>query len=109
MNISSKPFGNVQLLARINAVLRRTRISRPIDIAEPRTGFSFDEWVLDFSTRSLQSVTGAKTRLPAGEFNLLAALCERPNCVLSRTQLVDALYKKGDLFANRNLDVYVYR
>ena len=104
----SKPFGDSESLARINAVIPRVRIAGPVNLAGHTAGFSFDNRILDSSTRSLQLVTGARTALPLGESKLLLTFCAHPNCAVSPAQLVDALHKTGDLCADGNLDVYIY-
>ena len=85
----TKPFNPRELLARIKAVIRRTR-SLPPD-REPRSAgtYRFDHWSLDTNKRELMDEAGVVTPLSTGEFRLLVALLERPGMVLSRDQLLD--------------------
>ena len=85
----TKPFNPRELLARIKAVIRRTR-SLPPD-CEPHSArtFRFDRWCLDMSERELVDEAGVVTPLSTGEFRLLAALLDRPGMVLTRDQILD--------------------
>ena len=82
-----KPFSLRELLARTRAVLRR----RTLDVA-PSGGtnsFTFSGWQLSVRRRELLSPEGGRVSIPAAEFDLLHAFCERPGRVLSRDQLLD--------------------
>ncbi len=85
----TKPFNPRELLARVKAVIRRTR-SLPPD-REPGSGttYRFGRWSLDTGRRELRDEAGVVTPLSTGEFRLLAALLERPGTVLSRDQILD--------------------
>ena len=85
----TKPFNPRELLARIKAVIRRTR-GLPSG-SEPRSArtYRFDRWSLDTDRRELVDESGVVTPLSTGEFRLLTALLERPGMVLSRDQLLD--------------------
>ena len=85
----TKPFNPRELLARIKAVIRRTR-GLPSG-SEPRSArtYRFDRWSLDTDRRELVDESGVVTPLSTGEFRLLAALLERPGMVLTRDQLLD--------------------
>ncbi len=102
----AKPFSPRELLARLRALLRRSRAV----VAEPHSssGYGFGPFQLDTVARRLLR-DGAEVRLTGAEFNLLRALVERPNRVLSRDTLVDLL--KGydrDPF-DRSIDIRVTR
>ena len=85
----TKPFNPRELLARIKAVIRRTR-SLPPDRESPsaRT-YRFDRWSVDMAGRELVDESGVVIPLSTGEFRLLAALLERPGMVLTRDQILD--------------------
>ena len=66
----TKPFSTRELLARVRAVLRRSRL---FGIAERQTAvFTFDGWRLSLGTRQLQSPDGLGVPLTSAEFNVLS-------------------------------------
>jgi two-component system OmpR family response regulator len=85
----SKPFSIHELLARVRAVLRRAAMPLPGSPAGARRVFEFAGWHLDVSRRELRSPANALVDLRAAEFDVLLALVERPQRVLTRDQLLD--------------------
>jgi two-component system, OmpR family, response regulator len=104
----AKPFNPRELLARINAVLRRSRgdgASTPAG----RKGYLFDGWRVDLLRRELINPDGALVALSGAEFDLLVAFMESPNRVLSRDWLLEtARSRAADVF-DRSVDVLVSR
>src|SRR6266508_2771415 len=85
-----KPFGSRELAARIKAVLRRTQETVVTASSERRPKrYHFDRWRLDTGARELVRDDGVTVPLSTGEYDLLLALVERPQRVLSRDQLLD--------------------
>ena len=83
-----KPFGSRELIARIKAVLRRSRDKAPDPSIDHRPKHHhFDRWRLDTGTRELLRDDGVTVPLSTGEYDLLIAFIERPQRVLSRDQL----------------------
>ena len=77
-----KPFSTRELLARVRAVLRRSRLT---DISpRPATVFTFDDWHLNLGARQLRSPDGSQVPLTSVEFNVLTVFCQHPGQVLSR-------------------------
>ena len=102
-----KPFNPRELLARINAVLRRHEHSPESDNTGKET-FSFGEFVFDSSTRSL-SKNGMQITITSGEFALLKVFTEHPRQPLSRDRLMQlARGRELDVF-DRSIDVQVSR
>jgi DNA-binding response OmpR family regulator len=99
-----KPFSPRELLARVDALLRRSEIG-PRPPAVVRLGN------LELSpTRHEVAVGGQRVALTHVEFGLLAAMLERPGWVLTRGQLIDRLYTDDRLPAlERTVDVHVFR
>jgi len=84
----SKPFNPKELLARINAILRRTRrIPQINDFAGKTVKFAHLE--LDFDGRTLIDQSGSRTQLTSGELGLLTLFLQRPRAVLSRDRLLE--------------------
>jgi two-component system, OmpR family, response regulator len=108
----TKPFSNRELLARIRAVLRRYQVRSQVTAA-PRDGkrraYRFDGWELSLLARRLTSPEGQRVELSNGEFNLLLALCEAPQRVLSRDQLLELSRLHGGEVYDRSIDVQILR
>jgi two-component system OmpR family response regulator len=106
----AKPFGTRELVARIRAVLRR---GGPAAAREPRPPasrrFRFDRWTLDTETRDLLRDDGVTVPLSTGEYELLLAMVERPQRVLSREQLLDLARGRAAAAFDRSIDTQVSR
>jgi two-component system OmpR family response regulator len=102
-----KPFSTLELLARIEAVLRRAKGSAPT--AEPPRRVRFAGWILDVDRRELVSAEGTVVPLSSGEFSLLQVLVERPRRVLSREQLLDLARGRSAVAFDRSIDTQVSR
>lgn len=105
-----KPFNPRELLARIKAVLRRSRgTDAPRAEGERPDRRRFRGWEVDLSTRVLTAPDGRPVSLTQGEFNLLEALVRAPNRILSRDQLLTMTrLTDGDVF-DRTIDVLILR
>jgi len=102
-----KPFNPRELLARIRAVLRR---AEGLPSVESRKGIvTFDEWKLDTDRRELFRPDGELVPLTSGEYDLLLALVERPQRVLTRDQLLDITRGRDTVPFDRSIDVQVSR
>ena len=99
-----KPFSPKELLARVRAVLRR---SRPAPGAAPST---LGALVMDLGTHTA-SVGGETLALTPQEFDLLRALVEARGRVLSREFLLDRVwgYSRASEIESRTVDVHVRR
>ena len=103
-----KPFNPRELLARINAVMRRHGRTPPSAPVAEGESFSFGEFVFDPSTRSL-SRSGMAITITSGEFALLKVFIDHPRQPLSRDRLMQlARGRELDVF-DRSIDVQVSR
>ncbi len=104
-----KPFNPRELLARINAVLRRSR-QRGTDLAPvQRRSYGFAGWRLDILKRELSDPRGVVVDLSTGEYDMLIAFLEAPNRVLDRNYLLDAARNRTAEPFDRAIDVQVSR
>ena len=105
----AKPCNPRELLARIAAVLRRTRGlgSRPGNATPHR--IRFGSWLLELNRRELVAASGTVMPLSAGEFRLLQAFIERPNIALSRDQLLDLTRGRSLEAFDRSIDSAISR
>jgi two-component system, OmpR family, response regulator len=105
-----KPFGSRELIARIKAVLRRSRESTAAALPDERPKrYRFEGWVLDTGQRELVRKDGVTVPLSTGEYDLLMALVERPQRVLSRDQLLDLARGRTASAFDRSIDTQVSR
>jgi two-component system OmpR family response regulator len=104
-----KPFNPRELLARIDAVLRRTHALPPNVLSPAGDTFRFDRWTLKVAERELVDESGAIHELSTGEYRLLLTFLQRPKIVLSRDQLLDLAFDRGSEVFDRAVDTQVSR
>lgn len=90
-----KPFSNIELLARIRALLRR-------ESAQKQTHFILGKLSIDFSSRNVQ-MDNVSVKLSAKEFELLELLVLNINTVLTRYQIAEHLSRDFDQTAISNI------
>jgi two-component system OmpR family response regulator len=104
-----KPFGSRELIARIKAVLRRTGNQVAASSVPRAKRYRFDRWELDTGTRALVRADDVTVPLSTGEYDLLIAMVERPQRVLSREQLLDLARGRAASGLDRSVDTQVSR
>ena len=98
-----KPVKLVELLARIEAVTRRAGRQR----GTPREDvIVLDDLAIDLN-RHTASRSGTPLPLTATEFELLALLARHAGSVVTREQILDALWGDAFLASSRSLDVHL--
>lgn len=107
----SKPFELRELLARVRAVLRRARApaAHTQDVLLEERHARFGPFVFTPGRRSIVTVAGQAIDLTGAEFNLLAALVDRANRVLSRDAIGDLTHKDNWEGFDRSIDTLVSR
>ena len=101
----TKPFEMREVLARIEAVLRRTS-DKTTETKSRR--LSFDKLVIDMDAFEL-TVDGKKIDTPPKEMELLFHLASSPNRVYTRNQLLDEVWGFDYFGDSRTVDVHVKR
>ena len=101
----TKPFEMRELIARIEAVLRRTE--NGVAEKKPRR-LDFDKLVIDMEAFELQ-IDGKKVDAPPKEMELLFYLASSPNRVYTRNQLLDEVWGFDYFGDSRTVDVHVKR
>ena len=106
----TKPFAARELLARIRAILRRTRMLPPnLRVSETADGLAFGDWRLDTRGRHLLDAQGTMVSLTGAEYRLLRVLLDHPQRVLTRDQLLTLTQgREADAF-DRSIDLLVSR
>lgn len=96
----TKPFGVMELISRVKALLRRTGINQKDDT------FVLDEIVLSMANRSC-IVSGMPVELTYKEFELLALLIRNTGNVLTRDCLMEQIWGIDFMGESRTLDVHI--
>jgi DNA-binding response OmpR family regulator len=97
-----KPVRLRELLARVDAVARRTRAAQ----APAADVVQVEDLRVDLTARRA-TVAGQEVALTAKEFDILAALARRPGSAVSRQQLLDEVWGDAYLAVSRSLDVHL--
>ncbi|CCM76101.1 response regulator [Rhizobium mesoamericanum] len=106
----AKPFSARELLARIKAVLRRTRMLPPnLQISEAGQLLSFGQWKLDTTARHLIDSNGTVIALSGAEYRLLRVFIDHPQRVLNRDQLLNLTQGRDAELFDRSIDLLVSR
>ena len=105
----AKPFNPRELLARINAVLRRQGAAQTASTTSGATALVFQGWRIDLRLRELRNPAGARVAMTSAEFDLLQTFCERSGRVLSRDSLLDLTQGRNAGSFERSIDVLVSR
>lgn len=100
-----KPFGALELLARIEAVLRRSP-ARPAESRE----IAVPGGILDLGKRELRFEDGERTALSEREAELLAFLARNPGRAISRDEILAQVWRMNpDVIETRTVDMHVTR
>lgn len=104
----AKPFSRPELLARIEAVLRRERRAGGAAAGSAAADgvLEFGAVTIDVPRRELR-IGGEPRHLTAREFDLLAAMAEHPNRVFTRDQLLTRVWGYDFAGDDRTVDVHV--
>jgi two-component system, OmpR family, alkaline phosphatase synthesis response regulator PhoP len=97
----TKPFEMVELLARIEAKLRRAPA-----VAHPSEGYHFDDVRVDFR-RAEVTKGGEPVGLSAREFQLLKYFIEHRGATLTREELLNEVWGYNSMPSTRTVDVHV--
>lgn len=98
----AKPFGMLELIARIKALLRRGHSTRKIERAE------FSDVVIDFKAYQAKR-QGEALELSAREFRLLQYLISKSDSVVTRDELLDEVWGYNSYPSTRTVDNHIAR
>lgn len=99
----TKPFGLMEFLARVEALLRR---SRPTPAAALPLTFRFGAVIIDTTTRAVTQ-NGAPVTLRPREYDLLVALARREGAIASREDLLREVWGYDDSVVSRTVDTHM--
>ncbi len=97
----TKPFEMVELLARVEANLRRAPA-----VLHPAEGYQFDDIRMDFRKAEITRA-GEPLDLSAREFQLLRYFIEHRGATLSREELLNEVWGYNSMPSTRTVDVHV--
>jgi two-component system OmpR family response regulator len=104
----TKPFDERELLARVRSVLRRTSEKNVgPEVAPGRAVACFAGWQLDQPAQEFTSPNGSRVFLTTREFQLMAALVEHAQRVLSRDAILELLAGRDWALIDRSIDVLI--
>ena len=99
-----KPFSPREVVARANAIMRRTAPRAPLidpaaTLTHGRLSLDAEGWTAHWA--------GAEVPLTVSEFNLLKALTTAQGRILSRDQLIDQIHGPGFAITDRTIDSHI--
>jgi len=100
----TKPFGMKELMARMRALLRRSRLA---DGESEQAAFQIGPLTID-SDRHEAKMAGRLLKLTPIEFALLKCLARQPGKVFTRDQLISLLWGEDRFVEEHNLDVHIH-
>jgi DNA-binding response OmpR family regulator len=98
----AKPFQTEELIARLNAIVRRSD-------GRVQTLVKAGRFVLDENRQSLKMEDGTEHSLTGTEFRLLRCLMSRPGQVFSKEQLMEQLYNLNESPTDNVIEAYIGR
>jgi two-component system OmpR family response regulator len=107
-----KPFNIRELVARVNALLRRSSFNANHQVAPVQEEYeclSFGCWTLNLDTRQLTNDSGSTVSLTFGEYSILEQLVKHPKKVMSREQILVAMKGVDANSYDRTIDVLISR
>ncbi len=103
-----KPVDEEELIARIQAVLKRTAPGQTDQTGEVRTVFQIGDYIFESEKCRLQ-LQGRVVNLTEMEARLLKMLCEKNGQLLQREWVLEKIWGRNDFLARKSMDVFISR
>lgn len=100
-----KPFSIKNVLARIEAVLRRSKLS----VENQKSKNVSDEGIVCDRRGLLCIIDGKSVKLPKKEFELLALFLENKGRIFTREEIMQRIWPDNVIVADRSIDVHITR
>jgi len=101
----AKPFGVMELIARIKANLRKSSPKEPDKEVE---SIIYKDIIIDLKKHHI-TVNGKLIQTPFKEFNILLLFCQNPEKAYGRDEIFNAVWGEGFIGETRTLDVHIKR
>ncbi|SOB75495.1 DNA-binding response regulator, OmpR family, contains REC and winged-helix (wHTH) domain [Marinobacter sp. LV10R510-11A] len=98
----AKPFQTEELIARLNAIMRRSE-------GRVHSSVKVGRFELDENRQCLKGQDGAELSLTGTEFRLLRCLMSRPGHIFSKDQLMEQLYNLNESPNDNIIEAYIRR
>jgi DNA-binding response OmpR family regulator len=102
----TKPFSVMELLLRVNAVLKRTG---PVEAKSKSMVFMIGKYRFDYSNRLLFFPDQSGRTLSMKEAELLKMFCEQGNELIHRQYMMNKIWGNDDYFVSKSMDVFITR
>ncbi len=104
----SKPFENMELIARIKAVLRRAEKHKEAEYVDSQGAITFHGFKIDYNKRHVVNSLDEPINLTPKEFELLVYFSKHTGQTLKRDTIIEDLWGKNTLYRwSRSLDVHI--
>lgn len=101
-----KPFEREEVLARVAALLRRSILHAPMEIAKTENNYHFKDLTLNPTSREV-TVKGSLISLTAYEFDILQLLLQYQDKVFTKEQLYQDIWKTGYYGEDNTINVHM--
>jgi len=105
----AKPFHPRELLARINAVLRRSKARPAAELLGQQEILRFAGWTMNLTRRTVVDAEGQEIDLSGSEYELLKTMAENPHEILTRDQLMSEIRGRQLEVFERTIDIHLSR
>ena len=102
----TKPFSIMELLLRVNAVLKRTSGN---EAKSKKDIFNIGKYVFHYAERKLSYPDKTEKTLSVKEAELLKLFCEKENELIHRNYLMNKVWGSDDYFIAKSMDVFITR
>jgi DNA-binding response OmpR family regulator len=102
----TKPFSIMELVLRIQAILKRSANSEPLTANET---YDIGNFSLNYNNRTLTENNGTSRQLSVKETELLRLLCSRKNELIHRQYIMNKVWGNDDYFTVKSMDVFITR
>lgn len=102
----SKPFKHRELLARINAILRRIEITEKDQEPKDNQELSVNDVILNYATRKVYC-HGEAIELTGTEYQLLETLMTKPSVIISKNELSEKVLNRKLSAFDRSIDMHI--
>jgi len=103
----TKPFENIELIARVKAILRRADKHEDESVSSDQNSITFHHMNIDKANRQI-FINDEKVSLTPKEYEILLYFIDKAGQVLSRDEIVNDIWGKNSIYSwSRSLDVHI--